>query len=763
MSAQRKRDLQSSSVIDLDAPCGDPPTKKRSVQKKTVEKWIVENDKELNTSIWLQFETAAGDRDHVAILKCAVCSRFKERLQPMRNYRPALIEGTSNVRTSTFKDHADTDMHKYAMILLKKAQSSGPCDYAPIARALAQSSMNDATTMKIKRKFETAYVIAKEKLAFTKMKPICELEERHGVDLGLEYQNDKACSTFIEFIAREQQDILLKALEHSKFLSFQADASTDAGNEEVEMFLVLHFDPSSTDGKVYVRNRFFAVRHLSSATAEGLFDSFKRAVGYMQLDAWKTKMIGFGCDGTNANIAQGGLRGLLSHEMPWVFVFWCLAHRLELSVKGALKPTFFTTVDDLLLRLYYIYEKSPKKCRELEGIVVELKACLEPAEMPRKGGTRPLRACGTRFITHKVAALERMMDRFGAYISHLIAMTEDPSVKPADKEKMKAYVKKWQDSKVLLGCAFFHDLLKSVATLCKVLQEDELCVVRAIEAVFKTKQALDKLKTVEFEQLPSVKKVLARVQEEENGSNHYQRIELKAHDRALTYLKSHYKEWIEAVEKCLRERMRSQDTELLTHAMTLLATNGWERSESASFGYAALDTVCERFQVPLENASVDLSLVQEEWDDMVGYGKQYLNLVREDYKVIWWKLFNAVDAKGWTNVLAIIELLFCLPMANGRLERVFSQLKLIKNDRRTCLKEDTLDQLVRINVEGPPLSNWDASGAFELWMKEKVRRVNQQLPQHHSTPTPVTINLDDDDDAGLKTFSFDDWEEWIES
>ena len=54
----------------------------------------------------------------------------------------------------------------------------------------------------------------------------------------------------------------------------------------------------------------------------------------------------------------------------------------------------------------------------------------------------PLRACGACFVVHKVAALERMMDRFGAYISHLIAITEDSSVKPADKEKMKAYVKK---------------------------------------------------------------------------------------------------------------------------------------------------------------------------------------------------------------------------------------------------------------------------------------------------------------------------------
>ena len=74
------------------------------------------------------------------------------------------------------------------------------------------------------------------------------------------------------------------------------------------------------------------------------------------------------------------------------------------------------------------------------------------------------------------------------------------------------------------------------------------------------------------------------------------------------------------------------------------------------------------------------------------------------WKVVWWKLFNAVDAKKWSNVLVVIELLFCLPIANGRVERVFSQMKLIKNSRRTCLGEDTctLDQLLRINVEAPP-------------------------------------------------------------
>ena len=64
-------------------------------------------------------------------------------------------------------------------------------------------------------------------------------------------------------------------------------------------------------------------------------------------------------------------------------------------------------------------------------------------------GICPLRACGTRLVVHKVAALERIMDRFGP----ILVTTEDSSVKPADKAKMKAYVKKWQDLKVLFGCA----------------------------------------------------------------------------------------------------------------------------------------------------------------------------------------------------------------------------------------------------------------------------------------------------------------------
>ena len=52
-----------------------------------------------------------------------------------------------------------------------------------------------------------------------------------------------------------------------------------------------------------------------------------------------------------------------------------------------------------------------------------------------------------------------------------IAFTEGTSMKSVDKQKMKGYALKWQDSKILLGCALFNNLLRPRSILYKVLQE----------------------------------------------------------------------------------------------------------------------------------------------------------------------------------------------------------------------------------------------------------------------------------------------------
>ena len=87
-----------------------------------------------------------------------------------------------------------------------------------------------------------------------------------------------------------------------------------------------------------------------------------------------------------------------------------MAHRLELSLKDALNSTPLKDIDKMLVGVYnYVYEKSPKKRRKLEGVIQKLRACLEEGEIPHKRGHRPLCSCGTRFVAHKVAALESLM------------------------------------------------------------------------------------------------------------------------------------------------------------------------------------------------------------------------------------------------------------------------------------------------------------------------------------------------------------------
>ena len=72
----------------------------------------------------------------------------------------------------------------------------------------------------------------------------------------------------------------------------------------------------------------------------------------------------------------------------------------------------------------------------------------------------------------------------------------------------------------------------------------------------------------------------------------------------------------------------------------------------------------------------------------------------------------------------LVELLYCFPVSNGTLESVFSHLKQIKDDFKCSLNESTLDELLTIAVQAPPLCYWNAEGALDLWYKEEARRID---------------------------------------
>lgn len=48
-----------------------------------------------------------------------------------------------------------------------------------------------------------------------------------------------------------------------------------------------------------------------------------------------------------------------------------------------------------------------KNLKNAVNVVEELRECLTPEEFTKKGSSRP---CGTRFVAHKLAALDRLME-----------------------------------------------------------------------------------------------------------------------------------------------------------------------------------------------------------------------------------------------------------------------------------------------------------------------------------------------------------------
>jgi len=55
-----------------------PLCKKHGNMMKTVDKWIAENNKALNTTTWLQYDRK--DCEYVASVKCAMCILYQDRL-----------------------------------------------------------------------------------------------------------------------------------------------------------------------------------------------------------------------------------------------------------------------------------------------------------------------------------------------------------------------------------------------------------------------------------------------------------------------------------------------------------------------------------------------------------------------------------------------------------------------------------------------------------------------------------------------------------
>ena len=84
-------------------------------------------------------------------------------------------------------------------------------------------------------------------------------------------------------------------------------------------------------------------------------------------------------------------------------------------------------------------------------------------------------------------------------------------------------------------------------------------------------------------------------------------------------------------------------------------------------------------------------------------------------------------------------------------------MKLIKTDRRNCLSDNTLDNLLLVQLDGPDLAEWNPKCAIELRWKDKVRRIRFESQESTSTDT----EQQDQVQIVSNNISLEDWETWL--
>ena len=484
-------------------------------------------------------------------------------------------------------------------------------------------------------------------------------------------------------------------------------------------------------------------------------------------------MIGGGTDGASVNVSeQNGMMGKLQQVCPWMFWAWCFAHRLELACKDALSSQLFKDIDDMLFRLYYLYSKSPKKSRKLSDIV-DLK---EVFEFP-KGGNLPVRSQGSRWINHKRKALQRFVDRYGAYIHHLLTLVEDKTIKSDDRAKLKGYLQKWRHTRMLVGAALYVDVLKSPSYLSLCLQDDHLDIISGIKSVLKSSKSLKSMAEQDPLQWQVPKLVCSRVKNE-GEDKIYQGAVLQGYSAyVLSQCADIALKDLQELATQIRSRLEWSDVQLLRSALAFLDTQSWccsqadtDEDDMASIK-SAVEYLSSHFREPLEAAGVSLASIQDEIEEAVDYARNYLRIGSESYQKIWYRLHTATDVEKWRNILTLSDLVFSLPFSNGQVERMFSMMKIIKTDR-TSLHTSTLSDLLEIQVEGPPLAKFSPDRAVKLWWDDckTTRRVNQAPRKEYRPRTTSTessscgpSSSEASSDSTEEALSLDDWDDLFDS
>ncbi|XP_039511952.1 zinc finger protein 862-like [Pimephales promelas] len=368
---------------------------------------------------------------------------------------------------------------------------------------------------------------------------------------------------------------------------------------------------------------------------------------------------------------------------------------MELALLAAQKDSpWVGNVYNLLHLIWKTYHFSSKSRRELKRLGVELNVLVN----------NPSGVKGTRWLSHVSRALDVLLkqEKEGtledagqytavfAHMDHLAASSMNADIAGRAKHVKETM----EDGSFLAFCHFLADLFSAISKYSLLLQRNDVILPQGVP-----------------------------LRKGEAGN--------MATDGLISQTAPRLQKQIETTVAAIVKQLRLRFSSLLCHeghgtdtpatkavqCFQVFNHDVWPETveELVDYGIEEVHFLLDHFKVVLERNGCDFALAAEEsFKDKSYHGLWEILLTKEPY------------CSDLQNILHLVRIMLILHVSSAQCERGFSVQKRIKSDIRCSLHPNTVEDLIRISVEGPPLEAFDASASVKRWMEEgqRARRPN---------------------------------------
>lgn len=595
-----------------------------------------------------------------------------------------------------------------------------------------QSAINPRIPAKgIEQAFTSLYFLAKQRIAHTtNFEPLLDLLGLLGLNVKSKiqiaknalYTSDKSIQEMVFVISEVIETHILDEIRESSHFALMLDETTDCTVTEQ---LALHgrcIDHATGELKSHylkvidtLQPEIEALCTVSesqsasdvdtciSVCAQTITNRICEYVASAGLDM--AKMRGIGTDGASTMMGRhSGVVARLKTITPSAISVHCAAHRLNLaSSQAGDSVSYVKRFSNILRQLYDFFDNSAVRTAGLEAVQTLIN---ESGKL--------LAPCSTRWLS-----TERSVNRLRkCFISVVLSLQREGEERSDAKALgLNSLVTEYRFiCTMLLLC----DALPHITHLSKCFQSADCDYSIIPRMVTSTVHAIKQLKIVDGVNMKGLQAFLEQI------ANAGIDIKKPSHLGDDYFKKSIRDPYLDKLINNIEARFDDK---------SVLAS--FDIYNPAKLPYLPDNPCAEDLETFTEYGNVEVEILAlqfqgvvadsieclEEWSSF----RQFLKENCADLKqkeVISKLCCDSSWAAIYSNMSTLAKICRVVPIQTADVERTFSQLKLIKTRVRNRMNEKTLDCLLRIAIEGPPISEFPVTETVKLWATKKHRRLS---------------------------------------